>query len=151
MTAEVRNGWTLIQHRAFRIPFDALVADVRELKRSTPDAWMDHPRAKLLKRMREIVYDEVPGNPDAPEYRLGNTLGKSQRHWRRAKFLGRFRLFFRFDSATKIIIFAWVNDESTLRKSGAKSDAYAIFKARLTRGDPPDGWAELLSDTDPAE
>ena len=40
------------------------------------------------------------------EYRQGNTMGPAFRHWRRAKIGRRFRLFFRFDSKTKIIIFA---------------------------------------------
>jgi len=39
------------------------------------------------------------------------------------KFGGRFRLFFRYDGRARLIVFAWVNDEQTLRKCGAKSDA----------------------------
>ena len=33
--------------------------------------------------------------------------------------MGRFRLFFRFDSASRIAVYAWVNDENTMRKAGA--------------------------------
>jgi toxin YhaV len=49
-------------------------------------------------------------------------MGAAFRHWRRAKIGRPFRLFFRFDSKARIIIFAWVNDENTLRSSGGKSD-----------------------------
>ncbi len=44
-----------------------------------------------------------------------------------------------------MIIFAWVNDENTLRSSGSKSDPCAVFQRMLERGHPPDDWAALLS------
>lgn len=55
-----------------------------------------------------------------------------------------FRLFFRYSTSAKIIIFAWVNDETTLRTYGAKSDAYAVFRKMLDKGNPPDSWEALL-------
>ncbi len=48
---------------------------------------------------------EVPEAPDSPVFEQGNTIGKDARGWRRAKFLGRFRLFFRFDLRSKVIIY----------------------------------------------
>lgn len=51
----------------------------------------------------------------------GNTLGPEHRHWRRAKIGRRFRLFFRYDSRAKTIVFAWVNDEQTLRSAATWS------------------------------
>jgi hypothetical protein len=45
--------------------------------------------------------------------------GADYRHWFRVKFSGRFRLFFRYSSQHKVIVYAWVNDENTLRKSGS--------------------------------
>ena len=59
-------------------------------------------------------FEVVPSDPNREEYRQGNTMGTDFRHWRRAKIGRRFRLFFRFDSKSRIIIFAWVNDENTL-------------------------------------
>ena len=72
-------------------------------------------------------------------------LGPARAHWFRAKFLQRYRLFFRYDSAAKIIIFAWVNDEATQRAAGATSDPYAVFTRMLERGHPPDDWAALVT------
>jgi toxin YhaV len=72
-------------------------------------------------------------------------MGPAFRHWRRAKIGRRFRLFFRFDSKSKIIIFAWVNDENTLRSSGSKNDPYAVFQRMLEKDHPPDDWATLVS------
>jgi len=49
-------------------------------------------------------------------------MGPAFRHWRRAKIGQRFRLFFRFDSKVKINIFAWVNEEKTLRTAGSATN-----------------------------
>jgi toxin YhaV len=42
-----------------------------------------------------------------------------------------------------VIIYAWVNDEGSLRTYGAKRDAYAVFKAMLDKGNPPESWTAL--------
>ena len=149
MTAEYRNGWALLFHPAFQAPFDALINDVKALNAADPTSCRNHPKAKLLERIRRLVFDEIPMDPDAREFRQGTTLGETNRRWRRAKFLGRFRLFFRFDSESKVIIYAWVNDENTLRKAGAKTDPYVVFARRLARGDPPADWPELLATARP--
>jgi toxin YhaV len=88
--------------------------------------------------------ETVPTDPNKDEFRQGNTMGTDFRHWRRAKIGRRFRLFFRFDSKARIIVFAWVNDEDTLRSSGSKSDPYAVFQKMLGRGHPPNDWTTLL-------
>ena len=141
-----RHGWWLYQHPAFREVFDRLVRDVARIRAGDPNAAAAHPKAKLLKRIAELILDEIPRDPSAPEYRQGTTLGPEYRHWRRAKFLGRFRLFFRYSSKQRVIIYAWLNDENTLRKSGSKSDPYQVFARRLQRGDPPDDWGSLMNE-----
>src|SRR5208282_4976478 len=83
--------------------------------------------------------------PNAAEFRQGNTLGMDNRQWFRAKFHQRYRLFYRFSSKDKVIVYAWVNDESTLRKAGSKTDPYAVFRAMLNAGNPPRTMAELLA------
>ena len=139
-----RNGWRLYAHPAFGDAFQKLSDAVEKLKKEQPRSYAGHPKAKLLKRILEVILDEVPRDPNAVEYQLGNTLGPAHRHWRRAKFLGRFRLFYRFSTLHKAIVYAWVNDESTLRKAGSRTDPYVIFNKRLCAGDPPDGWDDLF-------
>jgi len=85
--------------------------------------------------------------PGRDEFRQGNTLGTAYRHWRRAKIGRRFRLLFRYDSRSKVIVYAWVNDENTLRSAGSKSDLYAVFEKMLGRGNPPDDWDVLIAAT----
>lgn len=139
-----RLVWRLYAHPAFSDPFDALVAEVTRLRKSDPSGYVQHPKAKLLKRIVDLVETEIPRDPGAPQYNLGNTLGPAHRHWRRAKFLGRFRLFFRFNSSAAVIIYAWVNDESTLRKACSGSDPYRAFADQLRKGRPPDDWNALV-------
>jgi toxin YhaV len=141
----------LFRHGEFRRTFDELAAEVERLARERPLDWQTHPKAKLLRRILDLIEIEIPRDPNAPEFAQGNTLGRTYRHWRRAKFLGRFRLFFRFDSASRVVVYAWVNDETTLRKAGARNDPYAVFQRKLTEGNPPDTWAALLAEAQQAE
>jgi toxin YhaV len=144
----VRNGWRLRRSRAFAEVIDALEREVERLATADPDHYLSHPKAKLFVRITELILDEIPSDPNAAAYALGNTLGPAHRHWRRAKFLQRFRLFFRFDSASRTIIYSWVNDENTLRKAGSRRDPYLVFQQRLARGEPPDDWVDLLQDSE---
>ncbi len=139
-----RNGWDLYAHPAFGDHFEELSDSVQTLKEKQPETYVEHPKAKLLKRILDLILSEIPRDPNAAEFQLGNTLGSAHRHWRRAKFLGRFRLFYRFSSTHRAIIYAWVNDESTLRKAGSRSDAYTAFNKRLRDGNPPDTWDDLF-------
>jgi toxin YhaV len=145
-----RNGWQLYAHPAFGDAFAELSDAVQKLKQEQPGTFSAHPKAKLLKRILDLILDEIPRDPNAAEFQLGNTLGPGHRHWRRAKFLGRFRLFFRFSSVHKAIVYAWVNDETTLRKAGSQTDPYAIFNKRLREGNPPDDWDDLFHEAEQA-
>jgi toxin YhaV len=131
---------------AFSEPFDALVADVAQLRTSDAGGYSQHPKTKLLKRIVDLVEKEIPRDPGAAEYNRGNTLGPAHRHWRRAKFLGRFRLLFRYNSKAGVIIYAWVNDENTLRKAGSGNDPYYVFGGMLRKGRPPDDWIALMKE-----
>jgi toxin YhaV len=138
--------WQLYVHPAFSGPFDALTGEVERLAAADPKGYVEHPKAKLLKRIVDIIESEIPRDPGAAEYALGNTLGPAYRHWRRAKFLGRFRLFFRYSSEARVIIYAWVNDENTWRKAGGRNDPYTVFAALLRKANPPDSWNALMKE-----
>jgi toxin YhaV len=144
-TAIQRNGWTILLYPAFRFQLLALCQRVRRVQEQNPTSWQSNGHAKLLNRIVEIILHEVPAAPESPAFEQDNTIGKDARGWRRAKFLGRFRLFYRFDSRAKIIIYAWVNDETTLRARGSDSDPYVVFRRMLLAGDPPHNWDQLLA------
>src|SRR5260370_38631620 len=110
-----------------------------------PRGFGSKPKIKLLAALAKLVLEIIPGDPSRPEYRQGNTLGGEYRHWLRAKFFGRFRLFFRYDSRSRLIVYAWVNDERTLRKRGGRSDPYGVFRRMVASRNPPNDWPALVT------
>lgn len=132
------HGWTLLFHECVVEQLQKLHAATLRAQKANPEDFQGNANVKLFRALSQLMLDVVPSDPARDEYRQGNTLGPDHRHWRRAKIGRRFRLFFRYDSRAKIIVFAWVNDEQTLRSSGSKSDPYAVFEKMLGRGNPPD-------------
>lgn len=113
-----RHGWTLLFH-------DCAVEQLRKLhtaamraEQKDPVGFESNVNVKLFRALSQLILEVAPSNPSREDFRQGNTLGRDHRHWRRAKIGRRFRLFFRYDSKAKVIVFAWVNDEQTLRSSG---------------------------------
>lgn len=140
-----RHGWSLLFHECLSEQLEKLHAAAERAQQQDPQGSGSNANVRLFNALSKLIFEAVPGDPNREEYRQGNTMGTAFRHWRRAKIGRRFRLFFRFDSTTRIIIFAWVNDENTLRSSGSKSDPYVVFQRMLERGHPPDDWATLVS------
>jgi toxin YhaV len=140
----VVNGWRLYVHPLFEQQFRQLVEQVEALAAKDPAGYKELPAPKLLATINRLIRETIPRNPGATEFRQGNTLGSDNRHWFRAKFHERYRLFYRFSSREKVIIYAWVNDERTLGKSGSKTDPYRVFRAMLEAGDPPSTIEQLL-------
>ncbi len=139
------NGWALYVHPLFLDQLEKLTLAVERARAKDPSGYASTANAKLLAALRKLMFEVIPVDPARPEFRQGGTLGPSRKHWFRAKFVnGCFRLFFRYSTAAKIIIFAWVNDSDTLRTYGAKNDAYAVFKTMLDKGNPPEDWDALL-------
>lgn len=139
-----RHGWTLLFHDCVIEQLHKLHAATQRAQENDPTGFESNANVKLFQALSRWMLEVVPSDPARDEYRQGNTLGSAHRHWRRAKIGRRFRLFFRYDSKAKIIVYAWVNDERNLRSSGSKSDPYAVFEKMLGRGDPPDEWNALV-------
>jgi toxin YhaV len=140
-----RHGWHLLAHPLFLDQLERLLAAVERAKRSDPQGWRGKADARLLASLRALVLDRIPCDPLAPEFRQGNTLGLTHRHWFRAKFgANRFRLFFRADLRARVVVYAWVNDRDMLRKAGVSSDPYVVFATMLAGGNPPGDWPALL-------
>lgn len=139
------NGWTLYEYPLFRLQLDKLTARVEALRAKDPVGYRDEPVTKLLTTISRYTREVIPHDPNATEFRQGNTLGADNRHWFRAKFHERYRLFYRFSSKDKVIVYAWVNDEATLRKAGARTDPYTVFRGMLEAGNPPGTLAELVA------
>ncbi len=76
-----------------------------------------------------------------------HTIGRQNGNWRRIKkgLPQRYRLFFMFaTNPPKVIIYAWLNDEDSLRKEGGRTDVYEVFTRMLERGEVPSTIEELI-------
>ena len=147
------NGWTIYAHPLFLDQLEAMIEAVEKARQRDPKGYKKKRAAKLLAAVLKVAFEDIPSDPTRDGYRQGGTLGDEYKHWFRAKFLQQFRLFFRCQQSAdvKIIVLAWVNDNSTLRAYESANDAYAVFRKMLKRGDPPDTWTELLAvASDPA-
>lgn len=140
----VVNGWTLYAHPLFLDQLEALTEKVEALRGKGPADYKRKNATKRLAAIRKLAFEVIPADPARPEYRQGKTLGKHYKHWFRAKFFQQYRLFFRFHSASKVIVYAWVNDDNTLRAYESADDAYRVFRKMLDGGNPPDDWNGLL-------
>ena len=136
--------WSLLFHQCLIDQLDRLTAAVERARAANPKAAHENANVKLQAALARLILETIPADPASDEFRQGNALGADFRHWRRAKIGRRFRLFFRYDSRSRVIVYAWVNDENTLRSSGSKTDPYAVFLKMLERGDPPDEWNALI-------
>jgi toxin YhaV len=145
-TPLVVNGWSIFAHPVFLDQLNRLIAEVEARKVRDPLSWHKKNSVKRLAAIYRLVTEVIPADPAAAQYRQGDTLGPDRTHWFRAKFFQQYRLFFRFDSASRIIVLAWVNDEATLRAYGEKTDAYATFRGLPDSGNPPDSFDQLLAE-----
>ena len=59
-------------------------------------------------------------------------------------FFGRFGLFSRYDSRSRIILYPWVNDERSLPQRDGKSDPYEMIRRMLASDNPPNEWGRWL-------
>jgi toxin YhaV len=139
------NGWRLFAHPLFIDQIEKLACEVEQLRKKDPDGYREKKKTKLLAAIRKVAFETIPADPANRGFLQGNTLGAPYRHWHRAKFFeGRYRLFFRYASAEKAIVLAWINDEESLRTYGSRTDVYAVFARMLDNGNPPDDWNALL-------
>lgn len=143
------GGWEIFAHPLFLAEYDRLLATVERAKAADPKGYRAHPAAVLLRGVIHTVTEAIPADPGASEFRQGLTLGKGNTGWFRAKIGRRFRLFYRFDSRSKVIVLAWLNDEQTLRKAGGRNDVYEVFARMLKSDRPPTDFDRLLTGSRP--
>jgi toxin YhaV len=142
----VIHGWTVFAHPLFLVQLEALAQQVEVLKQKDPGGYVKKNATKRLVAINKLAFDVIPQDPTRAEYRQGNTLGDEHKHWFRAKFFQQYRLFFRYHAPSKVIVFAWINDEDTKRAYESSDDAYRVFRKMLESGHPPDDWNQLLAE-----
>ncbi len=138
------NSWCLLAYPLFLDQFENLLDEVDRLRMKSPLHYKEKNATKRLAAILKLIFEKIPQDPTLSEYRQGTTLGNEYKHWFRAKFFQQYRLFFRYHLSSKIIVYAWVNDQHTKRAYNNKLDAYYVFKKMLNTGHPPNDWHELL-------
>lgn len=138
------NEWSVFAHECFLVQYEELTAQVLAAQRKYPNAWQKKNVAKRLAVITHLVTSEIPNDPTRDIYRQGNTLGADHKGWLRAKFYQQYRLFFRYHSGSKTILYGWVNGPQSKRAYGSKTDAYKVFERMLEKGNPPNSWNDLL-------
>ena len=139
------GDWKVYAHPLFLDQLEALTTAAARVRAKNPADYASSREAKMLAAVVKPAFEDIPADPAHKRFEQGETLGPARKHWRRAKFYQPYRLFFRFSMAAKVIVLAWVNDETTKWAYGSRTDAYATFAKMLKRGDPPDDWAALLA------
>ena len=142
----VVHGWTVFAHPLFLAQLEALARQIEALRQKDPVGYRNRNASKRLAAITKLAFEVIPQDPTRAEYRQGSTLGDEHKHWRRAKFFQQYRLFFRFHAASRLLVFAWVNDENTKRAYESRDDAYRVFRRMLESGHPPDDWEALLAE-----
>lgn len=143
----VVNGWTLFAHPLLITQLQGLEAQVDALRRKDPAGYRQKNASKRLAAILTLMLEVIPQKPEREEYRQGSTLGEHHKHWFRARFFQQYRLFFRYHQTSRIIVYAWVNDEDTKRAYDSPDDAYKVFRKMLDAGHPPDSWPSLLAES----
>jgi len=143
----VINGWNIFTHPLFLEQLEALLQQVEGLRQKCPNDYKQKNATKRLAAIAKLAFEVIPQEPTRSEYRQGTTLGNDYKHWFRAKFFQKYRLSFRYHLESKIIIFAWVNDDGSKRAYESNTDGYRVFKKMLDSGHPPNDWNDLLKES----
>ena len=141
----VIHGWTVFAHPLFLAQLETLARQVETFKQKDPSGYTKKNASKRLAAITRLAFDAIPQDPARPEYRQGSTLGDGHKHWLRAKFFQQYRSFFRYHAQSRVIVYAWVNDEDSKRAYDSSADAYRVFGKMLESGHPPDDWTQLLA------
>lgn len=102
-----RHGWILLFHDGIVDQLRTLQVAAARAHEKDPEGCAGNANVRLLRALSHGILERVPSDPARDEFRQDNTLGSAHKHWRRVKIGRRFRLFFRYDSRSRTIVFAW--------------------------------------------
>ena len=143
-----QKHWLLLGHPAFKAQLNQYLVAAIVSKSIVGEDWKNTKAGKKYIAALRLVHEIIPRNPGDPAFRLGKALGPKHSHWFRAKFFQQYRIFFRYSSLSRVIVYGWMNNESTKRAYESKTDAYAVFKRMLEQGKVPNNWDELIAESE---
>lgn len=142
-----QGEWFSLIHPAFELELNNYEQLAANAQSKVGKDWVKTRAGKKFLALNKQVRELIPNDPSDQRYRLGDALGSSYTHWFRAKFLQQYRIFFRYSSRSNVIVYAWVNNDGSLRAYGTKTDAYLTFRKMLEAGKVPNNWEELIAES----
>jgi len=85
------------------------------------------PRGEDAGGHRLLHRRSIPRDPNSPEFRQGNTLDPAIAIGSGRSFTAG-TTFYRFSNEQKAIVYAWANDEKSLRKAGSRLTLIPCFR-----------------------
>jgi toxin YhaV len=143
--SEIR--WSSLIHPVFELELNNYEQLAANAQSKVGQDWVKTKAGKKFLVLNKQVRELIPNNLSNQGYRLGDALGNSYTHWFRAKFLQQYRIFFRYSSRSNVIVYAWVNNDDSLRTYESKTDAYQVFRKMLESGRVPNSWDELVAES----
>ncbi len=141
------GNWLSLIHPVFELELNNYEQLAANAQSKVGKDWVKTNAGKKFLALNKQVRELIPNNPSDQGYRLGDALGNRYTHWFRAKFLQQYRIFFRYSSRSNVIVYAWVNNDDSLRAYGSKTDAYQVFRKMLESGMVPNSWDELMAES----
>ncbi|GFO53716.1 hypothetical protein GMSM_07230 [Geomonas sp. Red276] len=120
----ISNESRLVFHPAFAAVLDELATLVAKEKERHPESYRESPLAKLLAQVYRAIVKDIPGRPEHAEYYQGEGEVEGGSQWRRAILSGGYRLYFKHDKESNVIVYGWLSDEVNLRKYRRHVEAY---------------------------
>lgn len=107
------NGWSLFAHPLFLDQMQDLRDRVERLREKYPKTYQKKNATKRLTALSKLVFDIIPQDPTCHKYRQDNILDSGRKYWLQAGFFKHHKLFFRYHSESRIILYAWVKNTAS--------------------------------------
>lgn len=104
-----QHGWILLFHeRVVKQMRRLQTAADRAQRTGAPGSVERNANLKLFQILSHLMLETIPSNPTRDEYHQCDTSESAHRCWRRAKIGQRIRLFFRYDSKARTVVFGLI-------------------------------------------
>ncbi|MDZ7641626.1 MAG: type II toxin-antitoxin system YhaV family toxin [Desulfurivibrio sp.] len=143
----VVHGWTVFAHPLFLAQLEALAQQVEAFEQKFPVEYVKKNATKRLAAITRLAFDVIPQDPARRNTgRATPSVTTQQALVQQPSSSSSTACSTVTTHRTKVIVFAWVNDEGTKRASESSDDAYRVFRKMLESGHPPDDWDQLLAE-----
>jgi toxin YhaV len=113
------QGWRTFAHPLFEKQLEKLTRQVERLEARDPKGYAAHPATKILATLNYFIREAIPNDPDGAQFQPSG-------YWLRARFHGRYHLYYRISREHRIILYVWVRNEHD-----SQTGPFGLFRKRL--------------------